>query len=218
MGIRLALVAGQALCRAAMSSLLRELGSAVEFVCALNFYEVTRERIAADAIDVIVVLIDDLSILEATEGLNRWGAVSDGVPLVVIGGFESKLALQRALDLGVRVCITTNASPEAMLQAIQSARQRRGFLCADAMDLVTRQIRTEPSRLPSRELLKTLSPREREVLTRLAQGQTDREIGVALKVSTRTVHAHRANLKSKLGARNTALLVRAAIRFGLIEA
>jgi DNA-binding NarL/FixJ family response regulator len=52
--------------------------------------------------------------------------------------------------------------------------------------------------------LDALSPREEEILRLLADGMTDREIGEALTISTRTVETHVSNILRKLDARNRA--------------
>ncbi|MGE3148053.1 MAG: response regulator transcription factor [Pseudorhodoplanes sp.] len=54
----------------------------------------------------------------------------------------------------------------------------------------------------------TLTTREREVLTMIAGGASNKETGRQLKISPRTVEVHRARIMSKLGAKNTADLVR----------
>lgn len=53
-----------------------------------------------------------------------------------------------------------------------------------------------------------LTPREREVLERIALGASNKEAGRQLGISPRTVEVHRARIMEKLGARNTADLVR----------
>ncbi len=53
-----------------------------------------------------------------------------------------------------------------------------------------------------------LTPREREVLELLTSGASNKEAGRMLGISPRTVEVHRARIKDKLGARNTADLVR----------
>lgn len=63
-----------------------------------------------------------------------------------------------------------------------------------------------------------LSPREREVLTRIAQGQTNQEIATALFLSVNTVQTHRAHLMEKANLHNRTELIKYAIRKGLIDA
>jgi DNA-binding NarL/FixJ family response regulator len=63
-----------------------------------------------------------------------------------------------------------------------------------------------------------LSAREREVLRFVADGKSNKEIGVILSISTRTVETHRARLMRKLGLRSMNQLVRYAIRHRIISA
>jgi two-component system, NarL family, response regulator NreC len=60
-----------------------------------------------------------------------------------------------------------------------------------------------------------LTSREREILQRIAEGQTTKEIAWRLGLSVKTVEAHRVNLMRKLDIHETATLVRYAIRRGL---
>ena len=66
--------------------------------------------------------------------------------------------------------------------------------------------------------LSRLSPREVQVLGRIAEGLASKEIGQELGISHRTVETHRTNLMRKLGVRKASELVRLAIREGLIDA
>ena len=63
-----------------------------------------------------------------------------------------------------------------------------------------------------------LTSREREVVQRIAEGQTTKEIAADLGLSVKTVESHRINLMRKLDIHETATLVRYAIRRGLITA
>jgi DNA-binding NarL/FixJ family response regulator len=63
-----------------------------------------------------------------------------------------------------------------------------------------------------------LTPREIEVLTLIASGDSDRQIAARLGITFRTARTHRSNLMGKLDAHETAALVRYAIRTGLIQA
>ncbi len=53
-----------------------------------------------------------------------------------------------------------------------------------------------------------LTPREKEVLTLIAAGQSNKEAGRALGISPRTIEVHRARIMEKIGAKNAADLVR----------
>jgi DNA-binding NarL/FixJ family response regulator len=62
-----------------------------------------------------------------------------------------------------------------------------------------------------------LSSREREVVALLATGQTNKQIGARLFISTRTVESHRAKIMLKLDMHSLSELVRYAVRTHLIE-
>lgn len=61
-----------------------------------------------------------------------------------------------------------------------------------------------------------LSPRQREILQLLAEGQNTKEIAVRLNVSAKTVETHRVHLMKRLGIHDIPGLVRYAVRNGLI--
>ena len=66
-------------------------------------------------------------------------------------------------------------------------------------------------------LTAALTPREREVLQMLAEGATAKEIAFSLKLSSKTVDVHRANLQRKLNAGTLADLTRIAVREGIAQ-
>lgn len=69
----------------------------------------------------------------------------------------------------------------------------------------------------ARALISTLSAREKEVFTLLAQGLQNADISDRLSISTRTVEVHRANLYRKLDVKNLAALVRLALLAGAVS-
>jgi len=68
-----------------------------------------------------------------------------------------------------------------------------------------------------RELLDSLTGRQREILKLIAEGQSTKDIAAKLNISVKTVESHRAKLTERLGIHDVAGLVRFAIRMGLIE-
>lgn len=74
-----------------------------------------------------------------------------------------------------------------------------------------RRISRDDARTRDGAKLAGLTPREREVLERTANGLHAKEIAAALGISTRTVEVHKARIMAKLGARNVAELVRLAL-------
>jgi DNA-binding CsgD family transcriptional regulator len=71
--------------------------------------------------------------------------------------------------------------------------------------------------LKNEQELARLTSRERDVLTLIAEGHTDRQVADQLSISPHTAATHRKNLQKKLEVRNTAGLVRSAVMFGLVS-
>jgi DNA-binding NarL/FixJ family response regulator len=67
-----------------------------------------------------------------------------------------------------------------------------------------------------RPLREELTPRQREIVQLIAEGKSTKEIAFFLKVSIKTVEAHRAQLMERLGIHDVAGLVRYAMRVGLV--
>lgn len=86
---------------------------------------------------------------------------------------------------------------DALLAAIEHAfeRERRRITSSQALSR-------------RHEGLAQLTPREREVMDLIVQGQHNRDIGRQLGISVRTVEVHKARVMDKLGARNLAELIR----------
>jgi DNA-binding CsgD family transcriptional regulator len=62
-----------------------------------------------------------------------------------------------------------------------------------------------------------LTPRQRETLILIAEGETTKEIAAALGVTFKTAASHRARLMEKLDIHSTAGLVRYSVRMGLVQ-
>jgi len=62
-----------------------------------------------------------------------------------------------------------------------------------------------------------LTDREMQVLELLAQGMNSGQVATALSISRRTAETHRAHVLAKFGAHTTVVLVRLAIRYGVIK-
>jgi len=74
-----------------------------------------------------------------------------------------------------------------------------------------------PEQPESAPTIAELTPREQEVLTHIAEGDTNREIAEALVISVKTVDRHRENIMQKLNLHSRVELVKYAISKGLIN-
>ncbi|HXZ34090.1 MAG TPA: response regulator transcription factor [Terriglobales bacterium] len=120
--------------------------------------------------------------------------------------------------------------PEDTLVKQAMAAGARGYVLKNAIDLelgaaIRRMVAGEivlDSQLKREPTLKgdrtsALTPRELEILQKIVEGMSNKEIAAELKLSTNTVAVHRANIMDALGMHKTAELVVYAIRNGLVN-
>jgi len=117
-----------------------------------------------------------------------------------------------ALQAGVRGYVLKSQATADLVQAVHEVMRGGRYLSPGISEAVV-QAYLGKTDLPS----DPLTSREREVLQLIAEGKKTKEIAGLLGVSVKTVESHRTRLMEKLDIRQTAGLVRYAIRRGLIQ-
>ena len=165
-----------------------------------------------------VVLMDiglpDLSGIEATREIKRMWPQTFVVALTI---HEDEEYFFKMLDAGASGYVPKRAAPEELMNAIRAAARGEVYLYPTMAKLLVRDYLTNESQENSDESMNGLTPREREVLTHLAEGESNAEIGSKLNISPKTVARHRENIMGKLNLHSRAELVKYAIRKGVIE-
>jgi DNA-binding NarL/FixJ family response regulator len=120
----------------------------------------------------------------------------------------------RALQSGALAYLLKDADFDEILQAIETVMEGRRYLSAAITDEVFEMLLSAGTGID--HSLDALSPREREILQLIAEGNTNAAIAEKLTISVRTVESHRLNLMKKLRINSHADLVKFAIQQGLI--
>ena len=118
-----------------------------------------------------------------------------------------------ALRMGASGYVLKGSAGSDLMSAIDAAVQGRKHLGAEVAELALQVFMQQESDDP----LSTLSPRERQIITMVVNGQSSAEIGLALHLSPKTVATYRSRLMGKLGVSDVPGLVRLAIRYKLID-
>jgi len=122
----------------------------------------------------------------------------------------------QALETGATGYILKNTGKDEVLTAIRSVSKGDSYFSREVSAILIEQLhKPAPSRKKHTDI--PISPREIEVLKLIAQEYSNPEIAKKLFISIRTVDTHRRNLLEKLGAKNTAGLVKFAILKGLVD-
>lgn len=161
------------------------------------------------------VLVMDITMpgmngIEATEILVR----KQGFAVVILSMHEDEALVRRAIAIGARGYVLKGSVADELLLAVRAASRGGTYLSQQASASLA------PG-LPPPELvasgMQSLTHREKEVLSLIGEGLTNRAIAARLGLSVKTVERHRTSLMAKLDVHTIVELVRVGIRSGLIR-
>jgi DNA-binding NarL/FixJ family response regulator len=131
------------------------------------------------------------------------------IKIVIFSGYTTPEYVQEAIQAGVKGYLhKTHKIPE-ILEALVTAYRGQLYLCSEAATLLAQDYCRKANASDAR-----LSEREQEVLRRIAEGRSTKEIAGDLNVSIKTIESHRQNLMEKLNLHSVAALTKYAIRQG----
>ncbi len=165
------------------------------------------------------VLVIDIAMprLNGVEAVARIRALGVKTRALILSMYSDETLVRQALRNGASGYLLKRAISEELLLAVRAVSRGEAFLSPEVSGpLLAKLLDGQPDSADA-DPLSRLTPREREVLQLVAEGNTNGEIAQSLNLSEKTVEKHRASLMAKLCLHDTAGLVRAAIRLGLIR-
>jgi DNA-binding NarL/FixJ family response regulator len=148
----------------------------------------------------IVVL--DISMPELT-GLEAARQIKRAVPkaeLLIFTANENEDVIRQVFDAGAKSYVRKAEAPAQLVDAIKELREQTFFTSTVSEILFAKFLEG------SSDGDKTLSDREREVVRLLGEGKSNKEVAVALGISSRTVEVHRAAVRKSLVSDHSASL------------
>jgi FixJ family two-component response regulator len=189
--------------REAIESLVKLVGLRVEtFGTAQEFLRAERPDLPG-----CVVLDVELPGLSGLDLQRELAAHEIKLPIIFITGYGDIPMSVRAMKAGALEFLTKPFRDQDLLDAIQQALER---------DRTARQHSRENAEL--RKRFDALTTREREVMSLVAGGWLNKQIGFELEISEITVKIHRGRVMNKMGAQSLAELVRMTEKLELPKA
>jgi DNA-binding NarL/FixJ family response regulator len=210
--IRVLLADDHALVRAGLRKLLESL-SGVEVVAEAGDGREALALVASKNPDLVLldITMPGLNGLEAAE---RIGREHPGTRVILLSMHASEEHVLRALRAGAAGYLPKDAPLGELELAINAVRKGETYLSPAVSRHVSDYVRRTGAETEPRE---SLTPRQREILQLIAEGQSTKRIAGTLGVSVKTVETHRSQLMEKLDIHDVAGLVRYAIRIGLVS-
>lgn len=148
-----------------------------------------------------IVLTDlQMSPLSGFDLLSQLRRNQPNIRYVVFTALTSVEHLLQAFDSGAEAFVTKDSQVKELIQAIEAVMRGATYYPAELNRALLR-----------REEKPRMTPREREVLSWVAQGLTSKEIARKMSIDSRTVDVHRANIRQRFGLDSSAALMRFAI-------
>ena len=195
--LRVVLVDDHALCRSGLTDLLHHRGN-ITVVAALGDPDKVAAALQEHKPDLLVL---DLR-MPSTDGmtlLRRLRAEGCDTPALILTMSDSEADLGAALRAGVRGYLLKDMEPDELVAAIERAA-RGELVVAPAISLKLAQMLHSGGKggTDRKGLIDSLTDRERQILDRLARGESNKAIARALDISHDTVKLHVRHILSKL--------------------
>jgi DNA-binding NarL/FixJ family response regulator len=164
-----------------------------------------------------VVLMDiAMPLLRGFDATRRIKKYCPETRVLIFSIYEDDDMVARCLTSGASGYVLKDTPPLQLIYAIQSVKKGEQYMSPKVLkSVMARHVQTAPAAITSYDLL---SDREREVLIRLAEGESLKEVAEHLHLSAKTVDAHKCSIMRKLELHNRSELIRYAIRTQLIKA
>jgi DNA-binding NarL/FixJ family response regulator len=187
----------------------------------LSYYDdvevVGEAQDGGDALRLVEAVHPDIVLMDiAMPGMNGLEATRKihdqfpGTQVLVLTQYEDWQYVMPLLKAGAAGFILKKALGEDLISAIRAIARGESFLYPPVAKVVLEQIQQvgEAAQIQNEEL----TVREREILSYIVGGLTNRQIAQSLSLSIKTVEWHRGNIMEKLGARSVAELVQYALK------
>jgi DNA-binding NarL/FixJ family response regulator len=164
------------------------------------------------------MIIIDISMpnMRGIEAIPKIKAIHHRVKILVLTMHGDKEYLCQAIAAGADGYLLKEDADSELFKAIETIRQNKIYISPLLNDL-TREDWAKRCRMKDKPFaVKTLTPREREIIKLIADGKSSKEIAGILFISYRTAERHRSNIMGKFGLNKTADLVKFAIEKGYV--
>lgn len=168
----------------------------------------------------------DIAILDITmpalNGLDAMRQILKSRPktkVLILTMHGSDSVITEALEAGARGYIMKSDAGRDLVDAIESLGRNKTYFTSRVSQMLLDGFLTGASRAQAQTSgAVRLSPRQREIVQLLAEGNSSKDVALALGLSVKTAETHRANIMRKLDCHTVSDIVRYAIRNNIIEA
>lgn len=170
------------------------------------------ERLAPD------VLLVDVAMprMDGMQAIERVRLAHAATRTIILSMYSDEALVRQALRSGASGYVLKRSVVEELLLAVRAASRGDIYLSPAVARYFVADLLAAPDGTGVLSSFDRLTPREREVLQLVAEGNTNIGIGRILQIGVKTVEKHRSSLMAKLDVHDLAGLMRVAIKRGLV--
>jgi DNA-binding NarL/FixJ family response regulator len=163
----------------------------------------------------VYVLDVAMPILNGIETTERLRKMDQKCKIIILSMYDDKTFVEKAFKYGANGYILKETATEEIIRAIREVCMDQYYLSPKISKFVIKGFLGKRYYYEQKKQEGALTKREREILQLIAEGFTNKEIAIHLKLSLNTVHVHRNNIMSKLDIHKQADLIRYALKEGI---
>jgi DNA-binding NarL/FixJ family response regulator len=177
-----------------------------------------REAVAAVGRLAVDVVLMDLRMpgMSGVAAITELAATAPAVRVLVLTTFDTDSDVLPAIEAGATGYLLKDAPRDELIRAVRAAARGDSVLSPAVARRLMDRVGPAPAEPAAAPRPDTLSPRELEVLTLVAQGVTNRDAAKKLFLSEATVKTHLLHIYAKLGVNDRAAAVAAGYELGLL--
>jgi DNA-binding NarL/FixJ family response regulator len=164
----------------------------------------------------VVVMDIAMPLLNGLEACQQISAALPGTKVIILSAHGDDEYIERMTEVGASGYLIKQTSAHLLARGIHALHNGETFYSPGVAKYLRARSGGPNGKLRKKDIHR-LTPREREVLQLVAEGNANKQIASELNISIKTVEKHRQALMDKLAIHETAGLTRYAIAAGMVE-
>lgn len=169
-----------------------------------------RERLQSASVDLLLLDVE----LPGESGIEALPTLLDGRRVLMLSAHDDPRRVKAAVEAGACGFVRKDAAPRELLKAVRDAAAGKTVMSADLAIRLADALRSDPDSREFRRIVGTFTPRQREVMALVGEGQSNREIAERLFLSEGTVKNHVTHILQALQLPDRTRLAVLVTRYG----
>jgi two-component system response regulator NreC len=188
-----------------------------------GFVVVAEAADGREAVDIAAAICPDVAVIDIgmpnLNGIEAARRITEKRPetaVVILSMHADESYVLRALKSGARGYLLKDSPEEDLINAIRAVHQGKAFFSPEISKMLAEDYMRQMRQRGVEDSYELLTPREREILQMLGEGNSNKDVATKLNLSLHTVETHRGNVLEKLNLHSTAEMILYAVRKGIV--